>query len=67
GSASAPALGEASIEVGEDALRDLARSRDVRLAITFDISGETVSRIRASDRLDLTLRGDFEVNVSVGG
>ncbi len=67
GFGSAPALGEASIEVDENTLRDLARSREVRLAITFDTSSSAISRIRASDRLDLTLRGDFEVNVSVGG
>ncbi len=67
GFASAPALGEASIEVDDGVLRNLARSRDVRLSITFDTSSNSISRIRASDRLDLTLRGDFEVNVSVGG
>ncbi|MDX1430194.1 MAG: hypothetical protein R3282_07900, partial [Rhodothermales bacterium] len=66
GFAATPSQGEIQIDLDESALRSLALSKDVRLGLTFDTSADAVSRIRAADQLDLTLRGDFDVNISVG-
>lgn len=67
GFSSATARGSLSLEVDDATLRELSRSSNVRLSLTFTTSGPTASRIRAQDTIDLSLRGDFDVNVSVGG
>ncbi|NNE34395.1 MAG: hypothetical protein HKN13_04120, partial [Rhodothermales bacterium] len=67
GFATLPTTSQLSIDVDEATLRALARSKDVRLRILFAGSGSPVSRIRATDRVDMALRGDFDINVSVGG
>ncbi len=67
GFSNASAYGSISLEADDTTLRQLARSSDVRLSVTFSAPASSPSRIRAADTIDLSLRGDFDVSVSVGG
>jgi hypothetical protein len=66
GYATGTSVGEVDFALEDAALQQLASSRDLRITITFATGSESRARIRASDRIDLALRGDFQFNVSVG-
>jgi len=66
GYATGTSVGEIGFALEDAALQQLASSRDLRITITFATGIGSRARIRASDRIDLSLRGDFQFNVSVG-
>ena len=66
GFASGTTDGEIEFGLAGDDLRLLASSRDLRIVITFASPGQSSGRIRASDSIRLSLRGDFQFNVTVG-
>ena len=58
--------GSTSFSVSADDLQTIANSTSIRMEITASTGSSGVGRIRADDKIELALSGNFDITVNVG-